>query len=301
MKIKAKYTLLLFLVAYQLQAQEIRDFLPDQAILAGWKLSQGPQEYNGDQLFELIDGGADIYLEYGFNRMVTAHYTDPSSNNIQVEIYEMTDDYSAYGIFSLTQQTEEWTKEYGNLSAVSDDYISFWKNKYYINLSWSSRQHTEEPLLDTLAGRIADRVSVWGNYPELVRTFFTGEPGIKPVYLNGNLALSNFYYVDYKDIFSLTEGVAWNSGKYLTIIFKYDDPEKAGQTASSAKNSMSANKRFSDLTTAFKGYRCFDNKGNQLLVRQVENYIVVLVGLDKDFSLVPVMDDISRRIESQEN
>jgi len=125
--------------------QALDSLLPAPVDIPGWKISQQPKAYSGDQLFELIDGGADIYLEYGFNQVVSVQYTDPSLNNIQVEIYEMLDDAAAYGIFSITQQMSSWSQEFGEISAVSDDYISFLKSRYYISISWSSRQRIDKP------------------------------------------------------------------------------------------------------------------------------------------------------------
>jgi len=249
-------------------------------------------------LFELIDGGADIYMEYGFSQVITAEYIDPSQNKIQVEIYEMTDDPSAYGIFSISQQTAEWSEEYGNLSVVKDDYIFFWKSKYYINLSWSSRQYIDEPLLAKLAGLVDLKIQEAGEFPLLVKSFLVDKSGIKTIYLKGNIALSNFYYFDYKDIFRINQGIAWTPGGYQRIIIKYIDPAEAIEIMTSARQSISNNKRFTDVTMAFQGLSCRDNKGNQILIRQINEYIAVLVGLEENITLVPLMDKVSMEIES---
>jgi len=296
--LKRYIILVLIIFSLGIKAQEIRELLPSIEELPGWQINQEPQVYSGEELFELIDGGADIYLEYGFSKVVSVQYTDPSQNNILVEIYEMNNDWSAYGIFSLTQQMVIWTRSYGNLSAVSDDYISFWKGKYYVNLSWSSRQHIEEPLLAKVAGLIGDRIADQGEIPILITNFQADIPDVKLIYLKGNLALSNFYYFDYKDIFWLQQGVAWTSGTYHTIIIKYDNPDMAVTRLADSKSCISVNKRFSDVTNTFQGFSCKDNKGNLILVRQIENFIVILVGLDQTISLVPIMDDFSKKIES---
>ena len=52
--------------------------------LPGWKYPARPQVYAGDQLYDLIDGGADIYFEYGFPRLYpfiipTSHKISPRS------------------------------------------------------------------------------------------------------------------------------------------------------------------------------------------------------------------------------
>jgi hypothetical protein len=289
---------MMLLASTRLTGQDIEKLLPSNDEVIGWKMTTEPNIYEGDKLFELIDGGAEIYLEYGFKRAVSVHYSDPSLNNILVEIYEMVDDASAYGIFSLSQQTVDWSKEFGNLSSVKEDYISFWKSRYYVNLSWSSRKSPDKPPLSMFAIIISQNIPEDGDYPEIVKSFEATEIGMKAAFLKGNLALSNFYYFDYKDIFSLPEAVASTHVFYHRIIIKYPDQDRAIEVLSEAMQSFMINKRFTDLTMTYQGFSCRDNKGNMILVRQIDNYIAILVALDKNFSLAPIMDEISLRIEN---
>jgi hypothetical protein len=278
--------------------QETSRLLPAAEELTGWKISRFPEVFTGDNLFDLINGGADIYFEYGFNDVVSAQYTDPSLNIIQVEIYHMTDASSAYGIFSITQQTVQWSEDYGNLSAVNQDYISFWKDRYYVNISWSSRQRIDPPLLAKLANLITGKISGQGDYPELVRVLQTMDLCKKSVFLKGNIALSNLYYFDYKDVFKINEAVACSPGGYHSVIIKYSDQASATEVMADAKQSVSNNKRFSDLAIAFQGFSCSDNKGNPILIRQIDKYIVILIALDAGIALIPLMDDITLKIEN---
>jgi hypothetical protein len=275
--------------------QDIEKIMPPVSEMDDWKFTSEPQVYIGDNLFSLIDGGADLYLEYGFTKVVSAQYADPSSSNIQAEIYEMSDAPSAYGIFSITQQTNDWSKKYGTLSSVNQDYIAFWKSKYYVILSWSSKPPLNEPMLGGLANLISQKIPDGGNYPDLLQSF--QDKGKKVIYLKGNLALSNFYYFDYKDIFKIQDALAYSLDHYKRIIIKYTDQEKAVETLAGARQSMSNNKRFSDVATAFQGFSCRDNKGNFILIRQIKNYAVILVALDKSISVEPYMDEITRKIE----
>ena len=292
------FSVLCILLFFSSKGQGLESLLPSQEEITGWKISQQPQIYSGDQLFELIDGGADIYLEYGFQQVISVQYTDPSLNNISVEIYEMLDDAAAYGIFSISQQSSVWSKEFGDISAVNDDYISFRKSKYFISISWSSRQRIDKPLLSNLAEMISGKIREEGNDPDLLDELGYDDFGIKAVYLKGNLALSNFYYFDYKDIFQIREGIGWPMEGYHQIILKYSDESTAEEIAASSKLSISGNKRFTEVTNTFQGFSCKDNKGNEILLRQVKQYIVLLVRLDPEVTLPPKMDNVSIRLEN---
>jgi hypothetical protein len=298
---KAAFSIGFFVImifgAQNIASQDIEKLMPSLSELDGWKFTSEPQVYIGDNLYSLIDGGADLYLEYGFIRVVSAQYTDPSLSNIQVEIYEMIDAPSAFGIFSIAQQTLEWSKQYGKLSTVNQDYISFWKSKYYVILSWSSKQHLDEPMLARLANLIGQKIPDEGNYPELLQSFQDEDTANKVIYLKGNLALSNFYYFDYKDIFKIQEAIAYSRDNYKRIIIKYPELSNAIEILTGARQSISNNKRFTDVATAFQGFSCMDNKGNHILIRQIENYVVILVALDNSIDLEPFMDEITRKIE----
>ena len=291
------FVLMIFRVA-DLAGQEIEKLIPALSDLEGWKMTAAPEVFIGDDLFSLIDGGADLYLEYGFDRVVTAHYADPALNNIQIEIYGMIDAPSAYGIFSITQQAVEWSKRYGNLSAEKEEYISFWKDKYYVILSWSSRQHLDEPLLAKLANMIGEKITDEGTYPALLQDFQVLDPEKKVIFLKGNLALSNFYYFDYRDVFKLREALACALDGHDRIVINYPDQAKALEALADARQSIANNRRFTDVTMAFQGFSCRDNKGNLILIRQIENYLAILVALDNNISLVPYMDEVTQKIEN---
>ena len=279
-------------------AQEIVSLLPSADELPGWKIQQGPEVFEGDELFDLIDGGADIYFEYGFTRVVSIDYIDPFQNITEAEIYEMKDATAAYGIFSLTQQISGWGTTYGKLAVVTDDYIAFWKDRYFVNISWASRREVNSKPMHQLAGNISEAITEYGEYPDLIMAFNAVDPGKRAVFMNGNLALSNFYYFDYKDIFEISDAIACTPGDHHRIIFRYQDASEALKVLSAAKQSMMGNKRFTDVSMVYQGYTCKDNKGNVILVSQSGRYIIVLVALDPATSLTPIMEEVILKVEA---
>jgi len=56
--------------------------------------------YSGKALFGYIDGGAELYLEYGFKKLGRQQVRS-SNEEIVVEIYQMAGANEAYGIFSV--------------------------------------------------------------------------------------------------------------------------------------------------------------------------------------------------------
>lgn len=291
-------TLFLIFLRTLVLGQEVISLLPKMEDLPGWKLQQGPEVFAGEELYDLIDGGADIYLEYGFVKVVSADYFDQYQNITQAEIYEMEDAAAAYGIFSLTQQIPGWERTYGQLCVITSDYIAFWKGRYYVNISWASRREDKSRPMEKLAGSIGAAIPESGEYPDLITSLTALDPGKKAVFLNGNLALSNFYYFDYKDIFKISEAIACTPGDHHRIVFRYKDESEALGAVASVKQSMISNKRFTDVAMVYQGYTCKDNKGNVILVRQSGRYIAVLVSLEESTPLTPLMEEVILKLEA---
>ena len=58
--------------------------------------------YKGEELWGLIDGGADLYLEYGFDKLELQLVTWDSMN-FRIEVYRMLNPRDAFGIFSVSR------------------------------------------------------------------------------------------------------------------------------------------------------------------------------------------------------
>lgn len=74
------------------------ELLPAEGAVAGWK-RQGPvRVYAGAELYELIDGGAEIFFEHGFERVTLQQYVH-GTDEIGVDVYAMRDSTAALGIY----------------------------------------------------------------------------------------------------------------------------------------------------------------------------------------------------------
>lgn len=86
------------------------------------------EKYGRNSLWGYINGGADLYLEYGFKRL-TAQDIFISPNNYKVNVYEMSSPGSAFGIFSVSHRkcnTEDSLSPFNCSSA------------YHLQLTWGS-------------------------------------------------------------------------------------------------------------------------------------------------------------------
>ena len=84
--------------------------LPKSGDVGEWKPAAAPERYVRDSLYGYIDGGAELYLPYGFENVEVGHFTRTPgipAREIAVEIYRMASPLDAFGIFSVQREGDE--------------------------------------------------------------------------------------------------------------------------------------------------------------------------------------------------
>ena len=111
------------------------DSLLPRSLPQGWILIEGPRSYNPKTLFERIDGQAELYIKYGFQRSVFAAYQERKrpENQIELDLYDMGNVLQAFGVFSRFR-TEDRPGGVGLDSDLGDSSLLFYKGRYFVML-----------------------------------------------------------------------------------------------------------------------------------------------------------------------
>ncbi|NOY76845.1 MAG: hypothetical protein GXO76_03125 [Calditrichaeota bacterium] len=113
--------------------KKISRFLPLQEEILPWQKDGSFQTYDAAHLQDYLDGGADIYLEYGFSSVGVQAYTN-KKGELQVEIFRMTSPEAALGIFSFRRHyPPDSTLEIPN--EVSKYDILFQKGRFFVAIT----------------------------------------------------------------------------------------------------------------------------------------------------------------------
>ena len=72
--------------------------LPPSGFLGSWSLDGKPRVFPGSELYGHIDGGAEIFFEFGFQEATVQRYRSPAGGLV-VECYRMSDPLAALGIY----------------------------------------------------------------------------------------------------------------------------------------------------------------------------------------------------------
>ena len=269
------------LISCQLFSQQahLLQLLLNTIELKGFNLKSDPEYYQGDDLFFLINGGAEIYLEYGFKDVISASYENEKSIGFKAEIYQMLNDSAAYGIFSFNRSDKTIYHDIGDESIRQDDFLIFKKGHYYIVLTTQSNKEVQHIDLLKKAKLISAKIKDSGNVPVLADEYISLAPSV--IYLRGNLALSNIYLFDFTDIFQFSDGLYFKDTGVSTFIFNYPSSEVAEKTFQKVKNRLQSSTRFLNFEEAESGFSIEDKKEQFLLFTSHENRIYVFMGTNK--------------------
>jgi len=124
------------------------DYFPDE--------SAGKIEvFKGQKLFDYMNGGAELYLAYGFVEIAVWNYAT-AGNQATVEIYEMGGLAEAYGIFSHTSRGDP--VDVGVPAMLARGMLSFYKGKFYVRVVAKSDPVKARDLLIALGKQVAATV-----------------------------------------------------------------------------------------------------------------------------------------------
>jgi hypothetical protein len=125
------------------RAVPLESLVPRRDLPEGWAFIHGPQTYTQKTLFEHINGQAELFSKYGFQKSVFAIYQNKkdSQDQIELDIYDMKNVVQAFGIFSRFRN-EDRPGGFGLDSYLDDHSAFFYKGKYFV-MFYNTESHYE--------------------------------------------------------------------------------------------------------------------------------------------------------------
>jgi hypothetical protein len=107
---------------------------PDCRLFAGWQQTGNARHYEGQDLFEYMDGNSEGYFLYGFVRMdgVTC---SRGADSVLLDISEFADPESAYGMFLANRDVKQAIDPIGTGGQLVPRKVFFAKDKYYVEIT----------------------------------------------------------------------------------------------------------------------------------------------------------------------
>ena len=136
--------------------------LPASGAVVGWTRPAQPRSFTPTNLYNYIDGAADLFLAYGFKGLETAEYAEQGhpDHAITVDVYDLGSPLHAFGVFAVERPTGVKGLQVGTQGYSSDGLLAFWKGSYYVKLALMQKEDEEagrglaRKTADGLPGRV---------------------------------------------------------------------------------------------------------------------------------------------------
>ena len=191
---------------------------------AGWIRTDSVGVFVGKDLYLLIDGGADLFFEYGFVRALSSEYSHLPDAIAAAELYEMNSPSAAYGLFTSFTVGTGITVPVGQEAVLGKGYCIFWKGAHVGMLTADSVDAASGQRLLQLAGGLEKQIHQTGSLPGLCALLREG--GLESrtmVYVRGKLALGNHFPHAWANPLPPTDGVVGEAHGSRYLILEYGD------------------------------------------------------------------------------
>ncbi|MEE4256833.1 MAG: DUF6599 family protein [Bacteroidales bacterium] len=245
------------------------DTCPDITLL------EDPELYIGDDLFSLINGGAELYHEYGFVEVLACTMETPSGTKFKCEIYDMGSPEAAWGIYSVTETSNSKPFHAGTAGRSGEGFAQFIKDRYMFYMYHESSDVFD---LQYLAGCLAAKIS--NNYPEPLLMKQVGsakEDALKTIYFKGNLGLSTVYSFHYKDVFNYREGAAAIYPDLKVILLDYEDEIQCLENYNKARDFFMNSSKYHDHASLRGSFHMKDRKEQQIDCYFENSFLIIFI------------------------
>lgn len=209
------------------------DLVVCEKIPENWTETSHREHYVGNELVEYINGGAELYLAYGFKQAYIKEYRNDVGKNLTVEVYEMDRSENSYGVYSFDTDGEHL--DIGCEATYAYGLLKFWKGRFFIRIISDSEDEETKNTILFCGTQIADKIHNKGKKPAILSILPAERASIKNVrYFHTNTCLSNFYYLSDENILGLnseTEAVIYEykvgSQLLRVVLIQYLETEYA--------------------------------------------------------------------------
>ena len=244
-----------------------------------WSAEGETEIYIGDDLFIYINGGAEIYHEYGFVQVAVQRYVR-GGDSISVEIYTMDGD--AFGIYSFARSSSGHAVKLGNGGTSADYYLHFWSGPELAVITAESDFDDLGAAVLEIGAAVAGCLQPGGVEPDLLDQLPNdGRVPGSEVYFTGRLAILNVARPAAVLFTGFEEGAAagHESGEQI-VVLRWADEAAAVEALQEARRLCEASGEVV-VETEDGGVAEFGTGGHRIFASGSENLITLRVQREK--------------------
>lgn len=197
------------------------DILPD---LPNYTRMIRMSSYRGEEIYEYIPHKANLFIEFGLEKIVTQDYINEDKKSIFIDIYQFPKSENAFGVFSFYRLEGEKLKNIGNEAIQFPKRIDFWQANFYIRIETyyegfdedliGFAKATSNLILFSLSSLSSDDIDTSSNNLTFLKIF--PKDNLRNLYyLIGTVALENLIYIADDNILQISPTNPCFVGEYV--------------------------------------------------------------------------------------
>jgi hypothetical protein len=262
------FSLLLFSAFFiSSSAQEL--VLPQ---LEGFKKVSDYPVFVPENLWDFINGAADVYLALGFVDLHVAEYKK-GKNVIKLEVYKHNNNTNAFGIYASERSPSFRFINLGGQGYSVDGSINFFEGNYYVKIKTYSKKEKTIQAVATLARKVSEMLPGEAEMPAVLSLFpEQGKKKNEETYINESVLGHQFLSKAFRAVYEM------GTDNFSIYIIR---PETAVETFKTAETFMKSTGMEPSETESGK-YVVTDGYNGTIFLAWKDKTLVLISGLAKD-------------------
>ena len=259
---------------------------PHFPAVTDWKLAVDEAVYTPSNLWDVIDGAADLFLEYNFVDLHIARYQRAGDVEIKVEVYRHKTAVDAFGMYSQERYPDYHFIDIGTQGYSEKGILNFLCGEYYVKISTIQSSEEVQDGLRAIGRSMEKGLNRSKSWPVLLSMFpTTGKQSNGEQYIAKNFLGYSFFNGAYTASYSGKKSVK-------AFIMRFGSPDEARKTV----DSYLAGLRKENVSTFSNGgTKVRDPHSGNLIFALDRNTIYGLVG-DTDADSGSLFTELGRNL-----
>ncbi len=265
----------------------------------GWKVSEGPDDYNRETAFKYMDGAAELFLAYNMKVLTVLRYEKPNRPAITAEIYQMGSGEDAYGLFYF--ESDDPGAGIGQGSEFGGGLLRFWKGSYFVSVYGENTGADVEASTLRIGQSIAATIKETGNPPKILSVLPDGKAPFTRTqawFLHSHILLNQRFFIENRNVLNLANDVNVALGRYGT------GAEKVYLLVAEYPSQGRADKAFSTLKSAYMAGASEKSSirkddGKWIVADEQGTYVIVVFNAPDEPSALSMMKSVSAKLPKE--
>ncbi|MFP4367747.1 MAG: DUF6599 family protein [Bacteroidales bacterium] len=139
--------------------------------IEGWKKPSEIDVYNPGNLWDIINGAADVFMAYDFQELYWGEYINEEDNDIYIvmEIYRQSSPVNAFGVYSQERPSSPNLIDVGVEGYTAPGVLHFFVSDCYVKIRSHDRSEGTEEAMEKIAVQVSGMLDPDPSFPEITK------------------------------------------------------------------------------------------------------------------------------------